>query len=198
MSINRGDLRLVVDTYKFYYEKVNGMNNFIFKMTDSRAKMIENFIIQFKDLNKTKLLQETSLKRFFDYQFNYWYKRDAKYGKGVSIQIEWIIGKQALDRWIKLNKTHISYVVRKNLKKDVDFSTKETKKENWKLIEPQDYDESRKKRFLNSDIGLESCTLNTNMYNHKSKNCMVCIYSSECKELLKEIYPVIYKIRDYE
>lgn len=199
MSTSRKDLRLVVDTYKFYYEKVSKVNNFVFKMTDTRAVMITNFIKDFKELNKTNILQEVALKRFFDFQFNHWYRRDGKFGKGISIQIEWIIGKQAVERWKNVNKKHIDFVVRKNLKADNDFKDKNIKKENWDniLINPQLYEESLKARNLNKNFGMESCMLVTNMYNHKSSNCKVCKFASECKNMLEVLYPKIYKIRGY-
>ena len=38
MSISRKELRLVVDTFKFYYEKVSKMENFIFKMKSVYTK----------------------------------------------------------------------------------------------------------------------------------------------------------------
>lgn len=199
MSISRKELRLVVDTYKFYYEKVSKIENYIFKMTDSRAVMIENFINEFKNFNQTPLLQEVALKKFFEFQFNHWYKRDAKFGKGVSIQIEWIIGKQAVERWIKVNKKHVTFVIRKNLKTDNDLRDKNLKKENWNelLINTNNSEEFNKAKFLNEKIGLENCLLTTNLYNHKSSNCMICNFSNNCKENLKILYPKINKIRGY-
>lgn len=200
MSISRKELRDVVDTYKFYYSRVSGKNNYIFKMTDSRAKMIENFVIAFKELNQTKLLQETALKKYMEYQFTFWYKKDAKYGKGTSIQIEWIIGDKALERWINLNKKHISYVIRKTLKTDVDLKPKPVKKDskwNSALLELSRIEEIDKAKFLNEEGGLEYCILTTNMYNHKSPNCMLCNFSTDCKKRLKVIYPKIFEVRGY-
>jgi hypothetical protein len=199
MSISRTELRLVVDTYKFYYEKVAKVQNFVFKNSDSRMVVITNFILEFKEVNQTKLLQEVALKKYFDFQFNYWYKRDAKYGRGTSIQIEWIIGRQAIDRWKKVNKKYMSFIVRKNLKTDNDFTTKEVKIENWNnlLIEINPTEEFNKSKFLNKDIGFEACLLTTNLYNHKSPSCLSCNKSLDCKSRLKIIFPKIYKIRGY-
>lgn len=199
MSISRKELRLIVDTYKFYYSKVSGIENYIFKMTDNRVVMIEKFILEFKELQKTNLLQETALKKFFDFQFNHWYRRDAKHGKGISIQLEWIIGRQAIDRWKNVNKKHLSFIVRKNLKTDKDFTKKTKNKENWDnlLINTNINEERLKSKFLNEDIGFESCFITTNLYNHKSSNCLNCKFSNECKNVLKETYPAIYKIRGY-
>jgi hypothetical protein len=199
MSISRKELRLVVDTYKFYYEKVSKIENYIFKMTDSRAVMIDNFVNEFKNFNQTPILQETSLKKFFDFQFNHWYKRDGKFGKGVSIQIEWIIGKQAVERYKSVNKKHMSFIVRKNLKADNDFTTTDVKKENWNelLININQTEEFNKAKFINKSIGFENCLLTTNLYNHRSSNCLVCKFSTDCKNKLKILYPKIHKIRGY-
>lgn len=199
MSTNKNELRLVVDTFKFYYIRVSKIENFIFKINDSRVVMINNFIEDFKVMNETKILQEKSLKKFFDFQFNYWYRKDSKYGKGVGIQIEWIIGKQAVERWKKANKKHLTFIVSKNLKADNDFKIKGIQKENWRelIINVSPTEEIIKSKFINEEIGFELCSLNTNLYNHKSLNCMVCLFSEKCKETLKILYPKIYQIRGY-
>jgi hypothetical protein len=161
--------------------------------------MIDNFVNEFKNFNQTPILQETSLKKFFDFQFNHWYKRDGKFGKGVSIQIEWIIGKQAVERYKSVNKKHMSFIVRKNLKADNDFTTTDVKKENWNelLININQTEEFNKAKFINKSIGFENCLLTTNLYNHRSSNCLVCKFSTDCKKKLKILYPKIHKIRGY-
>ena len=201
MQTSRTEFRKIVDYFREYYQTVTKNKDYKVTMTDNKAKLVENFIISFKNHYNTNLLQDDILKKYFDYQFNYWYKKDAKYGKGTSIQLEWILGKQAIKRWIDVDKKHLSFIVRKNLKKHNDFSKIKLKKksENLKVYtELNEFEENKKSKFLNKDIGLEYCLQNTNMYNHKSLNCVSCNFRNDCKQNLKVIYPIIFKIRGYE
>lgn len=201
MQTSKAEFRKVVDYFREYYQAVTKNKDYKVTMTDNKAKVVENFILLFKQNYNTNLLQDDILKKYFDYQFNFWYKKDAKYGKGTSIQLEWILGKQALQRWNDVDKKHLSFIVRKNLKKHNDFSKVKLKKKKSEFkvyIEVNEFEEIKKSKFINKDIGLEYCLQNTNMYNHKSQNCVSCKFKQECKQNLKIIYPIIYKIRGYE
>lgn len=201
MSTSKKEFRTVIDLFRNYYIVITKNENFRVSMSDSRAKVVEGFIVDFKKLYSTNILQDKILKSYFDFQFNYWYRKDAKYGKGTSIQIEWIIGNKAVERWKNDSKRYLSFKVRKNLKKDNDF-TKIRKKVDVKrlsvFIEVQEREERLKAKNLNMENCLEICTLNTTLYNHKSSNCMSCKFKKECKKNLKSMYPAIYKLRGYD
>jgi hypothetical protein len=195
--MNKKEFRIVVDLFKLYYKQITGNGNFKLYMSDARAKTIYNFISDFKSITKSKILQKEFLEKFFDYQFNYWYKKDAKYGQGTSIQLEWIIGKKAIKRWVEQDKKHLDWIIRKNLKKDHKI-IKQKENKDYLVTELNYADEKEKKRAHNSIKGFWNCLINTTMYNHKSELCMVCKKSMECKQLLKKKYPQIYKKRGYE
>lgn len=196
---SKKELRLVIDTFKFYYSKVSNISNYVFKNSDSRIKVINDFIIEFKNITKSTFLQEIILNSYFDYQFNYWYKRNTKYGKGIGIQIEWIIGKKALNRWIKEDKKYLNYKIRKNLKTDVNLNKKTKVSKNLKnFTKIVDHEEIQKQKYLNTEFGLEMCILFTTLYNHKSNNCLKCANSDKCKMYLKKHLFNVYKLRGYE
>ena len=46
--------------------------------------------------------------------------------------------------------------------------------------------------------GFVFCVGNTTMYNHKSALCGTCKNITKCKEVLKQEYPKVFKIRGYE
>lgn len=192
------DIKQIIDLYTYYYKNVNKLEYFIFKMTPSKKKTVIGFIQEMKRITNSEL-QEDYLKLYFDYQFNRWYKKDNPYGKGISIQIEWIIGKKAMGLWLGSDKKYRSFIVRKNLKTDVSFVHK-FKKENYKniLVSGNAVEENNKKRFFNSNQGFSYCLIATTLYNHNSKFCSDCKSAVKCKgELLSE-YPKIFKMRGYE
>lgn len=196
--MRKKELKLVVELYKTYYKQITNNHSFRMHMSDNRATMVYNFINNFLDLTKSNFVQEDALKKFMEFQFNYWYKRNAKYGAGTSIQLEWIIGKKAIKRWEEADKKYISWIIRKNLKKDHKIVVK--KKDNQYdsvALNISIVEEFEKERFFNTVKGYWNCIINTTMYNHKSEFCMQCNKSSKCKDNLKSKFPKIYKKRGY-
>jgi hypothetical protein len=197
------DLRLVVDLYKYHIIQITKNASYKFKMTPTRNQMILNFIELFKSMTNSDFVAEDNLRKFMEYQFNYWYKHDAKYGKGTSIQIEWIIGSKAIERWksrTDKQKKKTDFIIRKNLKKDVKFSeVDKTASDDYKriLLKVRDSEENEKARFYNTSKGFSYCLISTSLYNHKSKYCSLCNKSSECKKYLEENFNKVYKVRGY-
>lgn len=196
------DLRLVVDTFKYYYKAVTKNESYRFKMSSARKVVIEDFIKTFNSESNTIFLQKDHLKAYMDFQFNYWYKQDGKYGQGTSIQIEWIIGKKAWKRWNSRTDNHkkaTAYIVRNNLKKDVKFKLDKNINEGWAktMTEVKKREEDEKEMFFNTAKGFVNCIVNTTMYNHKSSFCMKCNSKTKCKKELEVQYLNVFKIRGY-
>lgn len=196
------DLRIVVDTFKYYYKSVTKNESYRFKMSDGRMTSILKFIDIFKSEYGTNFVQKDYLKMYMEFQFNYWYKQDAKYGQGTSIQIEWIIGKKAWKRWNSRTEKHkqvTSHIVRKNFKSDVKLKSDKKHNEGWAktMLHIKDVEEFEKEMFFNSAKGFVNCSINTTLFNHKSILCFRCKYKAKCKEELKNTYPNVYKIREY-
>jgi len=196
---NKKELRMIVDTFTFFYKKISGKQNFIFKNSDAISVMIHKFVIEFKELNKTNLLQKKAVDSYFSFQFNQLYTHSVNFDKNKSIQLNWIIGKTALEHWKKANKKHLNFIVRKNLKTFHDLRDTEKKTEDWSdlITKTNQIEEANKERFLNEENGFIYCQMMTNLYNHKSKNCLICDFSVECKQMLKVLYPKIYISRGY-
>jgi hypothetical protein len=196
------DLRLVVDCFKTLYESVCGIDNFQLKMSDSRLKMTLNFIENCKKFNNTTIIGEDYIMSYMEFQFNYWYRVDGKFGKGKSIQLEWIIGIKAWKRWIgrsEKQKKSSDYFVRKDLKSKVKVKRKikiDPLVKN-RFVNINDEEEFEKKLFFNSSKGFINCTINTTLYNHKSKICSDCNFKEKCKSELKNRFINVYKIRGY-
>lgn len=196
--MSRSETRLIVDLFKKYYSAIFKLPNYRFNMTDNKHTSVKNFIAEFKKLTKTNQLQKDYLQKYFEFQFNHWYNYDSKSDMS-RIQIEWIIGKKALERWKKSDPIISAYIVRKNLKTDIEIKVVQ-KKENWKsiLVEVNMVEESDKMRFYNTNKGLDVCLISTTLYNHKSSLCAGCKHKVICKDYLKKLYPKIYKMRGYD
>jgi len=196
--MRKKEFKIVVELYKTYYKQITKNEGFRLYMSDSRAKMIDNFLDNFYELTQSTFLQEDALKKFMEFQFNYWYKRNAKYGAGTSIQLEWIIGKKAIVRWEKANPKYISWIIRKNLKTDHNIVVKKADNSySQMVVKISDVEENEKERFHNTVKGFWNCMINTTMYNHKSSFCLSCDKSMDCKENLQKKFPKIYKKRGY-
>lgn len=189
---------MVVDLFKRYYQAVFEIDEFRFGMTDSKYKTIENFVSTVKAFTESDMLHEAYMEKYFEYQFNHWYDYTSESTAG-RIQIEWIVGKKAFERWKKADPIISAFVVRKNLRKDVNFKSR-LEKENWNMIiiEPNEVEEREKERFHNTNQGYNYCLISTTLYNHKSTNCIACKNSTRCKENLKNVFPKIFKKRGYE
>lgn len=196
--MKKSELRLIVKLFKYYYSEVFKAKGYRFRITDSKEKTIENFVTAIKELTKSTTLSKDYLEKYFEFQFNHWYKYSSQ-SEVKSVQIEWIVGKKAVERWRKVDKQKVAFVVRKNLKTDVDFSSR-LEKENWDniLLNINPVEELDKERFHGTVKGFYNCLINTTLYNHKSKFCQTCPKAKDCKNELKAQYPKIYKKRGYE
>jgi hypothetical protein len=197
------EVKLVVDKFKYHYKAVTGDESFRLNMTTTRLTMTLNFIDYMKKMTNSPILGEDYLKSFMEFQFNHWFQHEGKFGKGTSIQLEWIIGKKALKRWFDRSEKYkraTDIIVRKNLKKKVVFKLDGVRNEGWSktMLEVREVEEFEKEMFFNTAKGFVNCTLNTTLYHHKSKFCMECKYKDKCKEQLKEQYPIVSKLRGYK
>lgn len=196
------EVRLVVEKFKYHYKAITNDESFRLNMTETRLTMTLNFIKAMKDFTNSPLLGEDYLKSFMEFQFNYWFEHEGKYGRGTSVQLEWIIGKKALKRWFERSekfKRATNKIVRKNLKKKVKFKLDGVRNEGWSktMLELREVEEFEKNMFFNTAKGFVNCTLNTSLYHHKSKFCMECKYKNKCKEQLIEQFPIVSKLRGY-
>ncbi len=197
--MKKSELRLIVNLFKLYYSSVFKTKNFRFAITDSKEKTIEGFVVSIKKITKSPILQEDYLKQYFEFQFNHWYKHTVVSKSVKNIQIEWIVGKKAIDRWNRSDRALSSFIVRKNFKTDIDVREK-IKKEDYNniLLNLNNIEENEKERFHNTVKGHYNCIINTTLYNHKSLNCLNCSKRTDCKKLLKSEFPKIFKKRGYE
>lgn len=197
--------------FQEYYRQVTLNQDFVFELdkTGKREKLINRFIDYVDTKYDLKSVGMDFLINFIESGFNlYFDAKHLKYGT-KSIQIEWIIGSKAIERYEKIRDKDNKYFrkfrkIRKDITLRISDKFKSASITNVKAINELlisgtlDFYESEKAKFYNTSEGLLWCMMNTTLYNHKSKLCSVCSNRNKCKQILKENYPKLYTIRGYE
>jgi hypothetical protein len=164
--------------------------NFLLRLTDNESKCLNSFL-DFLNKKYKGRIDDNFIKNYTKYQFSYWNRLQTRHKNGY-IPISWIYGKKAITRW----EQDVDWL---KFRQNSDFSISE--KANVKLsfltqIDTQE--ESHKQKYHNKNKGLAWCSYNTTLYNHKSTNCLTCIFKLQCKEMLKLNMPNVYKLRGYQ
>lgn len=148
--------------YEYFFCEVSGRKNFSFNPKATQKKMVENFIKSRKDEIGDEWLYE-----YFLFQFSRYYDKNTRFGKGV-VQLGWVIGKKAIQEWLKkspeqlyyVNQFRRKYTLKSPLKKEIKYSINE------------DYLNTVRKRG-----NLIHC-LENEAYSKMNKYCMKC---KKCK-----------------
>lgn len=185
----------IVDLYELFYRKFTGKKKFKLDLNKKKQeKIIDNFISKLDENYSIASIGIDFLVRYFLFQFYYWKNKNIK----RNIQIEWVIGKKALDRFL-YNGFNEKFEYFINKENTIDFSPIYHKfaKQNY---QPNFNEESKRERveklrFFNTEKGLVNCLENTSLYNPDSDLCIQCKFQEDCKKLLKENYFKLYKIR---
>lgn len=190
----------MVQEYSICYKLFNEFCSKLYKRpytlspTFAQKTQLNKFINDFK--LETGALDFDLLFRYIAFQFNYWSTLD--YTSRSGIEVNWIFGKKAIDRWKKKPLGYYFYV-------DRDFIQKyKIKEKELKLLFERieknpvglkDWEENIKKKHFNTELGFSYCIDNTSLYNTESSLCLSCNNSESCKKTLKFLYPNIYKKR---
>lgn len=182
--------------YKLFNEFCSKLykRHYVLSPTFTQKNKLKKFIVDFK--LETGALDFELLFRYISFQFNYWSTLD--YNKRSGIEIDWIFGKKAIDRWKKKPLGYYFYVERDFVKKfninqkSLELLFNKIEKNSTGL---KDWEEDIKKKKFNTELGFSYCIDNTSLYNKESSLCLSCNNSESCKEMLKSLYPNIYKKR---
>lgn len=165
-----------------------------YKCNNGDTAAWNNFI-----LDAPKNIGETYMKQLIEYGIQSYFNDSCSDAQRNNIRFSWMISESALKRWKKTDiKTNV-YVTRIGLKKHYDVNVSKHKSKLCLIaMEIRPVEESFKSRFFNTKKGLLWCIANTTLYYHKSSYCASCKFKNECKDILKENYPNIYKKRGYD
>lgn len=201
---------LTINIYQEYYRHVTLNHDYVFELDKlgRREKIINRFLDYVDKKYDLKSVGIDFLVNYIECGFNLYF--DATHLKfGVkSIQIEWIIGMTAVVRYEKIRDIDNKFFRgRRKINKDLSLrivdkfkslSTTNTKAINELLTSGDiEFYESAKKKLYGTPEGLLWCTMNTTLYNHKSKLCIECANRTKCKTILRDNFPKLYKLRGY-
>ena len=189
----------VIFIFKEFYEKVNGTQKYRFDKNDRSA--LDNFI----EVVLTNHSEELSKKWLLDFlEFSWDYQYNVKRRNNNKIRLTWIVGKPAYQRWLNSLKSESYWKARRKINKELNLEigmsveiSDSSLSLKQRICSVNETEEIEKKRFFGTKEGYLWCSTNTSMYNHRSMNCTICPFKSECKERTKNKIPKTYAVRGY-
>lgn len=192
--MKRIDFETVKRFYEYFYRKRYNSEKYKYKPSARGEKIINTFINSIDKRYNLKLVGEEFLWSYFIYQFNYWRNAEIKsfYGK---MQIQYIIGKKALDRYIEDANNLMWVTENSEIIDKYGFVKSELIGVENKPSYSSNYEEGVKRKNHNTYKGFYLCIENTTLYNPKHTSCLLCNYKNDCRKVLKEKFPEIYESR---
>ncbi len=205
---------LVIKLHEYFYREVCQYQDYMYTPSASDESSIKNFIENYiwKEHGENAAIEY--IINFFESSYNYWVEerqdtfKYSQYGFS-SIKLSWIIGKKAIKRYEKIKikdsahwsrfKRYIRSVVGTDVldKFGVERDAKVITDTSF-LTKVNTIEEGYKERFHNTEQGFLFCRSMTTLYFHKSEHCVLCKFKQDCKALLKDNWPKLYKKRGYE
>jgi len=184
----------ILDSFEYLYKRLRENNQYEHILTDKDGSLISNFLSK---LDKQYGLESIGKKFIFEYlvwQFDYWKDKDFKSMKGIPLN--WVLGDKAVERWEKKENFEGQWFHIFTWATSLGVKWEEFE-DCYKsdLIGLREFEEDEKIRFWGSEQGLGNCINSTTLFNPKSKWCNICVFGSDCKELLKSMYLGLYNKR---
>lgn len=187
----------IIEAYEVFSRRLHNIPQFVFEPSERELKQIENFIDLLEKRYHKSSLGRTFLYNFISFNYEYWSDLDHKAKK--RIPLNWIIGKKSIERWVNRTEDDLyhsqKYVSERGI--HVGLIKAGTEKRSDDVTQLKRYEETEKKRYHNTGLGMTNCIETTTLYNHRSVHCLSCNKRSQCKKLLKDNYPKIYISRGY-
>lgn len=180
---------------------------FFMKQEYGVRKTLNNRIIEFSEkfidlLQKhyhLDQLGEDFLWRYFIFQFNFWKK--AKLKKGVEIDISFVVGKKAFQRFLDRNQDFDWQLLndkRNYNQKDFNIivGIEEEESSSFKEQDGVDIDDIYRRKFHNTERGFAYCLTYTLLCNMNSNFCKECKFIELCKGKQAIMFPSVYRSRN--
>ena len=184
--------RFAVDLFITLLRQVTKRENIPYRCNDADVKAWNVFIDTFGDIG------EEFVRTFTEYGIQSWFNSGSERDYSHSVRFSWIFGGAAIKRWNALNADARTFVVRSSLKTEHKINTLKHQSQLSELLtKVRPSEEKFKAEFHNTNRGLLWCVANTTLYFHRSGQCATCKFKEQCKDILKQEYPKIYKARGY-
>lgn len=185
---------MVCKSFDFFHRKLYKTHYKLDLSVNNQKKQVENFIKLISNHYQLPSVGINFIVDYFFFSFAHWSNMKTK----RPITLNWIIGKKMFERWLDKNGGQ-DYHAREFLK-EYDIDLLQLKQDiAFQEIEDKGLNvaEEIEKQRLSGQARLFNCLHNTTLYHHKSKNCVMCICSRSCKELLHQSDPTLFSQRGY-
>lgn len=186
---------LVVDNTQQLIRNAIRNENFKYKPNKSDFGVFKKFVTYYQSKYKKAKITDAFLIEYMNKQFEFmFYRNEVTDLKLNNVRLTWFFGDKAIKRWEeKLAKKQQSSATKFKKNELSLLSKKYAITLNW--LEVVEFEELEKARFHNTEAGIVWCCQNTNLFNPVSPVCRGCIFAGECKSLLRQEYPQIFKLR---
>lgn len=168
-----------------------------YRCNDQDVNSWNKFVTYWENLNT--FIDKDFIKKFADYGIQTWFNPSVDEIHRHSVRFSWIFGEAQIKRYRKFDAKTNASIVRNCIKKETDLKIKDDNNQLKSLyLTVRPLEEKFKKEFFNTKRGLSWCIANTSLYFHKSSYCASCNAKVECKDILKNNYSKIYKLRGYD
>ena len=172
--------------YKCNDNDVSGWNKFVDYYSEQGVEIDKSFVYNFL---------KYGLQSWFNPSCTEMHKRNCRFS--------WVFGSEAVKRYNALNVKARASVVRKGVQNDLRqhiecCKSKTTTDASLLYLSVRVAEENLKREYHNTKRGLAWCMANTTLFFHKSSLCASCVNKAECKNILKDNFPKIYKLRGYD
>lgn len=186
--------RFAVDTF---VELLSELQHRIkeYRCNDNDVRCWNAFVDCFKDVN----IGKDFIVKFCQFGMQSWFNEDMSDEQKYQCRFSWVFSSKSVKRYKNVGGAKgAQYVIRYGLKKEKGVALiKGVKPSPSPYLELRKVEENFKKEFHNTKKGLVWCVSNTTLFHHISPLCSSCTNKKECKEILKENYNKIYKLRGY-
>lgn len=143
---------------------------------------LERFLKNISKQFDIKSLDDWFFWYFFTYQFCYWSTKKTRFGGNV--QVNWIVGPKAIERWLK-KPDEWFYFCEEFLKRKRISRLITTSGNKYKTGEVNEID---RRRFFNHEDGFRLCS-ELSLYKTNSISCIVCKFKKICQ--IQELAPAL-------
>lgn len=168
----------IIKIYQQVYGKYIQNSRYKFNRSTRNKKYIENFIKLIDEKVGLESIDETFFWNFTLFQFEFFDGSDGK--SDVDIQVNWIYGKKAFDRWLKRDMIHWEHFVDKfKIKYEIKILSIQQKTVNIEEGETVRKNNDRG-RYYNTDDGFYYCNIMI-LFDKSNDICQKCKFFKDCK-----------------
>lgn len=185
--------KVITRLFEYFYYKVFNKHYKLDLDINNQKKLVDNFLKLLGQQYGLPSIGVDWLITYFVFSFNYWRDKNIK----RPLTLNWIIGKKMFKKFVDKDEHSDYFCGRFTMECDID--TNALRQElNEDESEYNNHSEELEKRRFTGEGRLHNCIINTTLYNHRSKICIMCTQKVDCKQILKKINLQLYKKRGYE